>query len=137
MSSGNLVSGNNTFATFTNSSGTLTINFTSANGTTPTTSLVNGVLQRINYQTTSDAPASSVTLAWTFSDGTASTSGATSTVSITGTNDALTISGVPSSISATEDIASNADFSAITLADVDGDNLTLTRVMVESGVQSS
>ena len=41
-------------------------------------------------------------------------------------NNAPTISGAPSDITVTEDTASNVDLSAVTFADADGDNLTVT-----------
>ena len=56
------------FATFTSSNGTLTINFTSST-TTATTALVNEVIQHITYANTSDNPPPSVTLDYTFNDG--------------------------------------------------------------------
>ena len=56
------------FATFSISGGTLTINFTSSTAIA-TTALVNEVLQHITYTNTSDAPPTSVTLDYTFNDG--------------------------------------------------------------------
>ncbi|OSQ40874.1 DUF4347 domain-containing protein [Thalassospira mesophila] len=41
-------------------------------------------------------------------------------------NSAPTVAGVPADVSVTEDVASNFDLSAITFADADGDNLTVT-----------
>ena len=41
-------------------------------------------------------------------------------------NDAPTASGVPADVTVTEDTASNFDLSAVTVVDVDGDNLTVT-----------
>ena len=54
VSGGNLQSGGQTFATFTNTGGVLTISFTST-GTTATTALVNDIAQRITYR--NDSPA--------------------------------------------------------------------------------
>ncbi|MBI4695618.1 MAG: FG-GAP repeat protein [Gammaproteobacteria bacterium] len=99
--SGNLQAGGLTFGTFTNSAGTLTVNFTSAS-TIATALLVNDVLSRITYANTNDAPPASVTLAWTFSDGNSGnvqgttlnpgTAAGTATVSITAVNDAPVLS---------------------------------------------
>jgi len=93
LSGGNLQASGSTFATFTNSGGTLTVDFTSS-GTPATTALVNEVLQRITYSNTSDTPPGSAQLDWTFDDaggGGSSDTGST-TVSITAVNDAPTLS---------------------------------------------
>ena len=42
------------------------------------------------------------------------------------TNSAPTVSGAPTDVTVTEDVASNLDLSAVTFADVDGDSLTVT-----------
>ena len=47
-------------------------------------------------------------------------------VNITAVNDAPTVSGAPSSVSATEDTATGIDLSGLSFADVDGDDLTVT-----------
>src|SRR5262249_48740696 len=57
-----------TFATFTSSGGTLTINFTSS-GTPATNNLVNKVIERITYKNTSDAPPASVQIDLNINDG--------------------------------------------------------------------
>jgi len=64
----NLQSGGQTFATFTNSGGTLTVNFTSS-ATAATSALVDDVLQRVQYENTSGSPPAMAQLDWTFSDG--------------------------------------------------------------------
>ncbi|WP_299930675.1 Ig-like domain-containing protein, partial [uncultured Pelagimonas sp.] len=51
-----------------------------------------------------------------------------STTSFEVANSAPTQSGAPSDVTVTEDTASNVDLSAMTLADVDGDTLTVTLV---------
>ena len=85
MFGGNLQSGGQNFATFTNASGTLTISFTSS-GTTATGALVDDVLQHIQYENTSGSPPATAQLNWSFSDGTDSDTGST-TVSIMQTPD--------------------------------------------------
>lgn len=52
------------------------------------------------------------------------------------TNSAPTISGAPASSTVTEDVATDVNLSAVTLADSDGDNLTLT-IGVGSGIVAS
>ncbi|BBN80756.1 hypothetical protein PA25_07410 [Pseudoalteromonas sp. A25] len=72
----------------TNSAGTLKLTFNSS----ATTSIVASVLQSITYSNSSEAPGTSATLAWTFSDGLASSKGTNQTVvSITEVNDAPTL----------------------------------------------
>ncbi|SBS25810.1 RTX-I toxin determinant A from serotypes 1/9 [Marinomonas aquimarina] len=83
LSGSNLQSGGQTFATFSQSSGTLTISFTSS-GTTATSTLVDSVLQGITYSNSSNQPNASVTLDWVFNDGTDNSSGTNqTTVSVT------------------------------------------------------
>ncbi|MGM9516548.1 DUF4347 domain-containing protein, partial [Roseateles sp. DB2] len=77
VSGGNLQSGGLTFATFTNSSGVLSISFTSS-GTAATNALVQAVLRGITYR--NDTPAGNETVRFTLSDGTSS---ATADVSVT------------------------------------------------------
>jgi hypothetical protein len=72
VSGSNLQSGGLTFATFTHSSGILTITFTSS-GTTATTALVNNVAQRITYR--NDSLSGNATVRVSLSDGSASTTG--------------------------------------------------------------
>ena len=60
---------NNIIANFTNATGTLQINFTSNHGSIATTSLVNQVVDAIQYSTAGYVPSGSVNLAYTFNDG--------------------------------------------------------------------
>ena len=50
----------------------------------------------------------------------------TSTYNLSAGNSAPTASGLPTGVTVTEDLASNVDLSALSLADVNGDNLTLS-----------
>nr|WP_287018868.1 DUF4347 domain-containing protein [Halomonas sp.] len=126
VSGGDLQSGGQTFATYTQSGGALTINFTSS-GTVATTSLVNDVLQRLTYQNGSDAPSGSVTLDYTLSDGTDVASGTNQiTVGITPTNDAPTVSNLPAGIAINEDQPGNLDISASSLVDPDSASISVT-----------
>ncbi|MCU9950564.1 DUF4347 domain-containing protein, partial [Pseudomonas sp. PDM13] len=91
--SGNaLQSGGQTFATFTNTGGVLTISFTSS-GTTATTALVNDVARHITYR--SDTPAGDATIRFSMSDGTstatANTTVTSDTIYITNTTDTAII----------------------------------------------
>jgi len=92
VSGSNLQSGGQTFATFTNTSGVLTINFTSS-GTAATTVLVNDLAHRITYR--SDTPAGDATVRFTLNDGTVATTADTTvtsdTIYVTNTTDTATI----------------------------------------------
>ncbi|MBD1581572.1 tandem-95 repeat protein [Pseudoalteromonas sp. S16_S37] len=71
----------------TNSSGTLVLSFNSS----ATSALVDGVLQAIAYGNSSEEPSSSVTLNYTFNDGTTNSTGTNqAVVNITAVNDAPT-----------------------------------------------
>ncbi|KZN59783.1 hypothetical protein N473_02405, partial [Pseudoalteromonas luteoviolacea CPMOR-1] len=71
----------------TNSAGTLVLTF----NTSATSAIVDGVIQSISYGNTSDDPPSSVTLDYTFNDGTANSTGTNqAVVNITAQNDAPT-----------------------------------------------
>ena len=84
-----LIKNAQSIAGFNVSSGTLTVLFTNANGETPIATDVDLVLQQITYQNTSNNPPASVTLDWTFNDGTDPSTGTNQTVvDITSTNDA-------------------------------------------------
>ncbi len=72
------------------------------------------------------------TLTITPNDGTADGTAATANIDITAANDAPTATGAPSAVTVTEDAASNFDLSALDIADVDGDSLTVT-VAVSGG----
>ncbi len=130
----NLQVGGQTFALYTNSSGTLTINFTSS-VTAATSALVDEVLQRITYANTANDPDASVTLDYTFNDGTSDSSGTNqATVSITNVNDAPTLSATgqdPTYIegSGGADLYSGVTASAVEAADrFTGMTVTVTNV---------
>ncbi|QEY61909.1 DUF4347 domain-containing protein [Metapseudomonas lalkuanensis] len=90
--SGNLQAGGQTFATYTNTGGVLTITFTSSSAIA-TTALVNDVARHITYR--SDTPAGDATVRFTLSDGTSSATANTTvtsdTIYITNTTDTATI----------------------------------------------
>ncbi|WP_231740094.1 Ig-like domain-containing protein [Ectopseudomonas composti] len=77
VSGSNLQSGGQTFATFTNSNGVLTVNFTSSS-TNATTALVSDVARHITYR--NDTPAGDATISFTLNDGAGGSANATTTV---------------------------------------------------------
>ncbi|GEM_PF-6316108 len=99
VSGSSISAGGNVIATLTTSlSGVGTLSFED-NGTTPTTALVQEVLQAIRYQNSSNDPAAVVQLNYTFSDGGsgqgaggAQTDAGSLSVSITNINDAPSLS---------------------------------------------
>ena len=117
VSGSNLQSGGQTFATFANTNGVLSINFTSS-GTPATTALVNDVAQRITYR--NDTPAGDAALRFTLSDGslsnTADVTVASDTIYVTNTTDTATIN--------TSDGVSFSEAVALAAADASG-NQTL------------
>ena len=109
----NLQSGGETFATFTNVGGVLTITFTSS-GTAATTALVNDVAQRVTYR--NDTPAGDTTIRYSLNDGTSTVTAdvvvTSDIIYVTNTNDTATI-----------DLSNGVSFSeavAIAAADVTG-----------------
>ncbi|MDX9843177.1 MAG: Ig-like domain-containing protein [Aquabacterium sp.] len=114
VSGSNLQSGGQTFATFTNTGGVLTITFTSS-GTTATTALVNDVAQRITYR--NDTPAGDANVKVTVNDG----SGGSATANVTVASDFIYVTNA--SDTATIDPSNGTSFSeavAIAAADSTG-----------------
>ncbi|MCP8690154.1 DUF4347 domain-containing protein, partial [Marinobacterium sedimentorum] len=113
VSGSNLQSGGLTFATFTNTGGVLSINFTSS-GTAATTALINDVAQRVTYR--NDTPAGDATMRFALNDGTSS-----ATADVTVTTDTIYVTNT--SDTATINLANGVSFSeavAIAAADVTG-----------------
>ncbi|WP_374245141.1 DUF4347 domain-containing protein, partial [Zoogloea sp.] len=115
-----LLSGVSVGTVTTNSSGTLLLTFSAAASQVR----INEVMSSIAYANSSDAPPASVTLNWTFSDGNtggqgsggAKTATGTSTVNITGVNDAPSITS-----GNTASVAENTTaVMTVTSSDVDG-----------------
>ncbi|BCG26160.1 hypothetical protein TUM18999_43510 [Pseudomonas tohonis] len=114
VSGSNLQSGGQTFATFTNTGGVLTITFTSS-ATTATTALVNDVAQRITYR--NDTPAGDANVAVTLNDG----AGASATANVTVASDFIYVTN--SNDTATINLSNGVSFSeavAIAAADSTG-----------------
>lgn len=112
-SNGNLQSGGQIFAVFTNTGGVLGITFTGS-GTTATTALVNDILRRITYL--NDTPSGDATLRFTLSNGTTSSAAnvdvSSDTIYITNTIDTASVN-IADGISFSEAVA-------IALADTTG-----------------
>nr|WP_236616975.1 DUF4347 domain-containing protein [Dickeya zeae] len=112
----------------TNSSGTLTLTFNS----NATSAIVNAVLQSLTYANTSDDPPASVTLNWTFNDGSLNSTGTNQAVlSITPVNDSPTLSSgaTVTLTSTTEDVTSSSTtvsslLSSAGYADVDSGSVS-------------
>ncbi|MFC4875056.1 DUF4347 domain-containing protein [Negadavirga shengliensis] len=122
VSGANLQDGGQTFATFTNTNGVLTISFTSS-GTTATTALASDVLQRITYR--NDTPAGDATVRFTLSDGTG-----TDTADVTVTSDNIYITETTDTN--TIDVTNGVSFSeAIAIAAADGTG-TQTLILASS-----
>ncbi len=129
VSGSDLQSGGNTFATFTNTNGTLTITFTSS-GTAATGALVDDVAQHIAYRNSNDIPPASVDVDWAFDDGNSGAQGpsgalsdtVTQTVNITAVDDAPVLA-VAGSVAFLEDGSAIIVDNGLTITDVDGGNM--------------
>ena len=96
LAGGNLLKAGNAIATFVNAGGTLTVTFTNANGSTPTSTDADNVLRQVTYSNGSAVPPANVTLDVTLNDGNVGGGGAQSatasvTVTITPVNSAPVI----------------------------------------------
>ncbi|MCJ9429439.1 DUF4347 domain-containing protein [Kordiimonas marina] len=146
VSGSNLQSGGQTFATFSDTGGTLTINFTST-GTAATAALVDDVLQHIQYSNSSNEPASSAQLDWTFSDGNSANAQGTgsnpgtvtgsTTVSITAVNDAPTLTATAADPGFTEGGTAVSLFSAATASTVESGQTFSTITFTVSNVDGT
>ncbi len=100
----------------TNSAGTLTLTFNSS----ATSAMVDAVLQSLTYANSSDDPPTSVTLNWTFNDGSLNSTGTNQAVlSITPVNDAPVISNTSVSKTFNEDSAQSFSAADFGFSDVD------------------
>ncbi|MEP1091539.1 MAG: Ig-like domain-containing protein, partial [Rhizobiaceae bacterium] len=69
-------------------------------------------------------------------DGTPLTDTSTLTITVTGTNDAPTVSALPAQVTFTEDTSDNFDLSAASFGDAEGDALTVTLTASEGAFSS-
>lgn len=149
---GTITAGGNTIATISNAGDDdeLTITFAN-NGTTPTTALVNEVMQAIRYSNSSDTPDASVQLDWTFSDGNSAdaqgtgdnpgTASGSVTVSVTGTNDAPTLTATGQNPTFTEGGSAADLYSGPTVSTIESGQtitgMTLTVTNVNDGADET
>jgi len=149
---GTITAGGNVIATIADAGDDdeLTITFAD-NGTTPTTALVNEVMQAIRYSNSSNDPSASVQIDWSLSDGNSAdaqgsgdnpgiATGST-TVSITSVNDAPTLSATGQNPTFTEGGASSDLFSGVTADTIEAGqtitSMTLTVTNVSDGADES
>ncbi|MDM8160382.1 cadherin domain-containing protein [Labilibaculum sp. K2S] len=138
--------GDNQTVTFTITGGTLTIGTTgitfggSGNGNASftaegTLAAINTALDAATFTPTPNLSGTNAgTISFTTHDGTVASSAASVTFNITAINDDPSISGLPTDITVSEDIASNVDLSAATLSDVDaGSNSIVLTLTVSAG----
>jgi uncharacterized delta-60 repeat protein len=127
-----------TFATYSYSSGTMSINFTSLQ-TVATTTLVNNVLSHITYANSSENPSSSVDIDWTFDDGNVTAQGSggakditqTITINITAVNDAPILDDIPN-----QTLAENST-SSFTLSSTDAEGEAISYEVSTDGTNWS
>ena len=121
ISGTNIQAGGLTIATFdiVSTAGELVISFTNS-GTTPTTALVQDVLNNITYSNSSDTPSTSITLDVIANDGAYANTG-TATVNITATNDVPAFTGVDAVPAFTEDGAAVVLDANAVIADIELD----------------
>ncbi|RRN77425.1 DUF4347 domain-containing protein, partial [Pseudoxanthomonas sp. SGD-10] len=101
-----------------------------SSGATATKAQWQAALRAVMYNNTSDNPnTANRTISFTVNDGTASSTAATKTISVTAVNDAPTVTGLPTSLTFIEDATTaGLDLTGIAIADVDigTGNMTLT-----------
>ncbi|MEM7315337.1 MAG: cadherin-like domain-containing protein, partial [Planctomycetota bacterium] len=136
---GNLVYNSVTVGTVTtNSGGTLVLTFNSAADNTA----INNVMQGIAYSNSSDAPPASVQIDWTFDDQNSGSQGSggnlsatgTTTVNITGVNDAPVVSVNSTAVNFTEQSPVGIDVGA-TITDVDSSQLAGATVRISANYE--
>ena len=134
---GNLVyNGTTVGVVTTNSNGTLLLSF-NANATT---AIVNAVMQSITYSNHSESPPGSVTLDWTFNDGSANSSGINqASITITSVNDAPVLSDQSPTLTAINEDAGDDDGSGADGDDDGSDNTnnqgsTVAAIVVDGSV---
>ncbi|WP_199243959.1 DUF4214 domain-containing protein [Bacterioplanes sanyensis] len=133
---GTVSAGGNAIATIANTgNGQLQLSFAD-NGTTPTTALVNEVLQAIRYSNSSNDPAANVQLDFTISDGAANGTGSI-TASLTDVNDAPSVTATGGNPTFTEGGAAQDLFNTVSADTVETgqtfSGLTLTVTNVADG----
>ncbi len=103
----------------TNSGGTLLLTLSDGSNT-PTTSIVNSIMQAITYSFAGDDPPASVTLDWVFNDGTSNSSGTNQTVvDITAVNDPPTDISVSSTTINESSTGTTTNIATLSATDAD------------------
>ncbi|MBN1113252.1 MAG: hypothetical protein JXA53_10115, partial [Bacteroidales bacterium] len=138
--------GDDQTVTFTITGGTLTTGTTgiifggSGNGSASftaagTLAAINTALDAATFTPTPNLNGTNAgVISFTTNDGTVSSSAASVSFNITAVNDDPTISGLPTDITVSEDIASNVDLSAATFNDVDaGSNSIVLTIVTSTG----
>ncbi|WP_176716728.1 Ig-like domain-containing protein, partial [Pseudoalteromonas luteoviolacea] len=125
--------GTNVGTVTTNSAGTLVLAFNAS----ATSAIVDGVIQSISYVNNSESPPSSVTLNYTFNDGTANSSGTNqAVVTINAQNDAPTDIALSSTTINQSATAAATNVGSLSTTDVDGGD-SHTYTLVTSGSSAS
>ncbi|WP_197092639.1 cadherin domain-containing protein [Labilibaculum euxinus] len=138
--------GDDQTVTFTITGGTLTtgttditfggdLNGSSSFTAAGTLAAINTALDAATFTPTPNlSGTNTATISFTTNDGTATSSAVSVTFNITAVNDDPSISGLPTDITVSEDIASNVDLSAATLSDVDaGSNSIVLTIEASAG----
>ncbi|SBS31353.1 RTX-I toxin determinant A from serotypes 1/9 [Marinomonas aquimarina] len=123
VSGSDISAGGHVIATFdtTSTAGQVTVSFQN-NGTIPTQALVNEVLQAIHYRNTSNDPANSAQLNYTFNDG-ADTDTGSVTVTLTNVNDAPTITATGDNLTAAGAGSAVSVFSSTAIDAIESENI--------------
>ena len=128
--------------------------FTNANGITGSWNSGTGVLtlsgsaSKANYETafesityqntnTDDPDNTNRTITWVVSDGTANSSGVTSTITIADANDAPVVSDAGATLAYTEGDSATVIDGTLTITDVDDTNMEGATITISSGYESS
>ena len=128
--------------------------FTNANGITGSWNSGTGVLtlsgsaSKANYETafesityqntnTDDPDNTNRTITWVVSDGTANSSGVTSTITIADANDAPVVSDAGATLAYTEGDSATVIDGTLTITDVDDTNMEGATITISSGYQAS
>ena len=116
-----------------NSSGVLTLSGSASKANYET------AFESITYQNTNtdDPDNTNRTITWVVSDGTANSSGVTSTITIADANDAPVVSDAGATLAYTEGDSATVIDGTLTVTDVDDTNMERATITISSGYQSS
>ena len=116
-----------------NSSGVLTLSGSASKANYET------AFESITYQNTNtdDPDNTNRTITWVVSDGTANSSGVTSTITIADANDAPVVSDAGATLAYTEGDSATVIDGTLTITDVDDTNMEGATITISSGYQAS